>query len=168
MWSVHSHASAPSIHITGKEYAMCDYSLYHRASRPAKVGERLVTTQFAYTITRGFTAPSDPSVAVCVLPGTEISFAESVRVRTNNPFMAVVNDIKQAIGVPPKALDLTATFIQVDKEKHAAHHDALQLPDGSIVLLTHLEPGQEATVLTLPANPQTLAEKEHQRRAEYV
>ena len=31
------------------------------------------------------------------------------------------------------------------------HHDALEFPDGEIVLLTKLKPGQRATVLQLPA-----------------
>jgi hypothetical protein len=34
-----------------------------------------------------------------------------------------------------------------------AHHDALEFPDGKIVLLTHLCKGQRATVLQLPARP---------------
>src|SRR5262245_13964072 len=34
--------------------SMCDYSLHHVASRPAKVGDKLVTTQFNHSITRGF------------------------------------------------------------------------------------------------------------------
>ena len=33
---------------------MCEYSLHNVASRPAKVGDKLVTTQFPGTITRGF------------------------------------------------------------------------------------------------------------------
>jgi hypothetical protein len=33
----------------------------------------------------------------------------------------------------------------------AAHHDALEFPDGEVVLLTYLMEGQEATVLQLPA-----------------
>jgi hypothetical protein len=32
-----------------------------------------------------------------------------------------------------------------------AHHDALEFPDGEIVLLTYLMEGQEAVVLQLPA-----------------
>jgi len=51
---------------------MCDYSLQHLASRPAKVGDRLVTTKFTHSITRGFAAVGEPHVAVCLLPGTEI------------------------------------------------------------------------------------------------
>ena len=33
------------------------------------------------------------------------------------------------------------------------HHDALEFPDGQIVLLTFLKEGQQATVLQLPAAP---------------
>ena len=49
---------------------MCDYSLHLVASRPAKVGDRLVTTEFAGSLTRGFSAVGEPKVAVCLLPGT--------------------------------------------------------------------------------------------------
>ena len=54
--------------------SMCDYSLHHVASRPAKVGDKLVTTQFNHSITRGFAAVGEPNVAVCLLPGTEVAF----------------------------------------------------------------------------------------------
>lgn len=39
---------------------MCDYSLHAMASRPAKVGETLVTTTFPRTSTRGFAAEANP------------------------------------------------------------------------------------------------------------
>jgi hypothetical protein len=44
---------------------MCDYSLHHVQSRPAKVGDKLTTRDFGLG-TRGFAAPEDESVAVCV------------------------------------------------------------------------------------------------------
>ncbi len=53
---------------------MCDYSLEHVASREAAVADRLVSTSFSNTITRGFAAADDPHVAVCLRPGTEIAF----------------------------------------------------------------------------------------------
>jgi hypothetical protein len=56
---------------------MCDYSLQTVQSRPAKVGEKLRTQRFI-TGTSGFAAPEDASTAVCVLPGTELAFADSV------------------------------------------------------------------------------------------
>jgi hypothetical protein len=35
---------------------MCDYSLHSVKSRPARAGDELVTTEFANTTTRGFSA----------------------------------------------------------------------------------------------------------------
>jgi hypothetical protein len=58
---------------------MCDYSLHLVASRPAKVGDKLAATDFARSITRGFSAVGEPEVAVCLLPGTEIAFDEEVQ-----------------------------------------------------------------------------------------
>jgi HSP20 family molecular chaperone IbpA len=52
----------------------------------------------------------------------------------------------------------TAIFRQVNKNEPFKHHDALEFPDGRIVLLTRLSEGQEATVLQLPAQPTTAAE----------
>jgi hypothetical protein len=62
----------------------------------------------------------------------------------------------------------TAIFRQINKEKMAAHHDALEFPDGQIVLLTSLSEGQQATVLQLPAEPKTAVEAEVQRRVAYI
>jgi hypothetical protein len=54
---------------------MCDYSLHQVASRAAKVDDKLITRNFG-TGTRGFTSLDDPNTAICLLPGTELSFAE--------------------------------------------------------------------------------------------
>src|SRR5262249_45995185 len=59
---------------------MCDYSLHCVASRAAEAGEVLMVTKFYGTSTRGFASPSDPTVAVCLRPGTEVAFeAEACR-----------------------------------------------------------------------------------------
>ena len=58
---------------------MCDYSLQHLSSRPAKVGDKLTTRDFG-TGTRGFAAAEDAAVAVCVLPGTELAFSDTVTI----------------------------------------------------------------------------------------
>src|SRR5437879_2816088 len=58
---------------------MCDYSLHAMASRPAKVGETLITTTFPRTSTRGFAAEGEPGMAVCLLPGTELAFEQDVK-----------------------------------------------------------------------------------------
>jgi hypothetical protein len=62
----------------------------------------------------------------------------------------------------------TAIFRQINKEKMTAHHDALEFPDGQVVLLTFLSEDQQATVLQLPAEPKTAVEAEAQRRTAYV
>jgi hypothetical protein len=114
---------------------MCDYSLHHVNTRPAKVGDKLTTRDFLLG-TRGFAASEDASVAVCVLPGTELCFADEV---TSAPWLERVIKHK------------TAIFRQINLHKQWAHHDALEFPDGEIVLLTNLKEGQQATVLQLPA-----------------
>src|SRR3954465_4622820 len=62
---------------------MCDYSLHAVASRPAQVGETLITTAFPRTTTRGFASESAPEVAVCMLPGTELAFADNVKYQSH-------------------------------------------------------------------------------------
>ena len=61
---------------------MCDYSLQHVASRPAEVGDKLVSSKFMNTLSKGF-APAGSEeyaqTAVCVLPGTEIAFDAPIR-----------------------------------------------------------------------------------------
>jgi hypothetical protein len=131
---------------------MCDYSLHHVRSRPAKVGDQLTTRDFSFG-TRGFAASEDRDVAVCVLPGTELSFASEVTCIPRWPL---------AIGVIKHK---TAIFRRINQSDRNAHHDALEFPDGRIVLLTLLAGGQKATVLQLPA---TAAETEVAQEAAYV
>ena len=136
------------------ESEMCDYSLHSVKSRPAKVGDKLTTRDFR-TGTRGFAASEDASVAVCVLPGTELSFADEVTCLPSG-----------LLGWRDKAIKhKTAIFRQINKEKVAAHHDALEFPDGRIAFLTTLCEGQRATVLQLPAEPKTAVETQTQQRA---
>jgi hypothetical protein len=136
---------------------MCDYSLQHTMSRPAKVGDKLTTHNFG-TGTRGFAAAENATVAVCVLPGTELAFSDEVKL----PAVGLLWSKEKTMG------HRTAIFRQINKDQPLTHHDALEFPDGRIVLLTHLSEGQEATVLQLPAQPTTEAEVEAQKRAVYV
>jgi len=136
---------------------MCDYSLQGVASRPAAVGDKLTTRNFG-TGTRGFSSPEDRNTAVCLLPGTEIAFAGEFAIESPRFFGQSVKSLKHA----------TAIFRQIDKETPHVHHDALEFPDGQMVLLTALREGQEATVLQLPARPTTAREQEEQRRAVYT
>jgi hypothetical protein len=55
-----------------------------------------------------------------------------------------------------RLLHKVARFRQVDKDQPSVHHDALELPDGQIVKVTKLRPGQDATVLQLPTSPREI------------
>ena len=134
---------------------MCDYSLELVASRPAKVGDQLVSTSFPHTITRGFGSVDDPSVAVCVLPGTELAFEAEVRCETGRLIAW------RWLG------HKVARFRQVNKGRSNTHHDALEFPDGRIVLLTQLCKRQHVTVLQLPVTSPVTA-NEAQRHGSLV
>ena len=134
---------------------MCDYSLDFVASRPAKVGDKLISTRFDNSITRGFAAVGEPNVAVCVLPGTEIAFEQEVEYR-------------HALLPNQKVAERLARFRQINLEEPNVHHDALEFPDGQVVKLTRLRAGQHATVLQLPPSPRATNEAEQQKRASLV
>jgi hypothetical protein len=121
---------------------MCDYSLHNVMSTPAKVGDELVSTSFTQACTRGFCAVGRPEVAVCVMPGTELAFAADIE--CDRVFRLLPNRKYHA---------RVARFRQIDLDKPYVHHDALELPDGRIVMVTSLAEGQRATVLQLPAQP---------------
>ena len=125
---------------------MCDYSLHLVASRPAKVGEKLISTRFPHSITRGFASVGERNVAVCLLPGTEVAFEKEVQCETAFVFRST-RQLKHKV----------AQFRQVNEGQSNVHHDALEFPDGQIVLLTQLCEGQHATVLQLPASPRVTA-----------
>jgi hypothetical protein len=135
---------------------MCDYSLQHVASRPAAVGDRLVSTRFGDAITRGFAAPGQPDVAVCLLPGTEVTFERDVE------FDDLFGNGRRTITAR------VARFRQVDKDQRHMHHDALEFPGGEVMLVTRLMPGQSVTVLQLPASPRNAREAEEQARSTIV
>lgn len=133
---------------------MCDYSLHGVSSRPAKVADKLVTTQLAGSSTRGFAAVGEhgaklvihdrpPEVAVCLLPGTELVFDEDVR-------------YDRPISLFGKACvnHKVARFRQIDLDDPYVQHDALEFPDGQVLKVAQLVAGQNATVLQLPVAPQ--------------
>jgi hypothetical protein len=122
---------------------MCDYSLHAVSSRPAQVGERLVTTRFAGSITRGFAAEGELGVAVCLRPGTEIAFDKNAE---SQGALSLFRN--KQIG------HRVARFRQINLKHAHQHHDALEFPDGQVILLTDLVEGQSAVVLQLPANEQ--------------
>jgi len=121
---------------------MCDYSLHLVSSRPAEVGEKLVSTTFKGG-TRGFAAVNEPTVAVCLLPGTEVAFEGEIKFNQSWSFFH-----KQ------KPAGTVARFRQINLDNPNTHHDALELADGRIVHVNALHVGQRATVLQLPTTQQ--------------
>jgi hypothetical protein len=138
---------------------MCDYSLHHVASRPAKVGDKLVSTKFANATTGGFAAAGEPNVAVCLRPGTEVAFDDDVL--HERGFGLILPRLGYA-SVPQRV----ARFRQVDLDRPNTHHDALEFPDGQVVLVTTLREGQTATVLQLPAEPEQKAPQQEPAKPE--
>jgi hypothetical protein len=131
--------------------SMCDYSLHLVKSRPAKVGDKLLSTKFANSITHGFAAVGEPDVAVCLLPGTEIAFDKNV-VEYRNSLL------------PNRQLEAkVAQFRQIHMDNPKTHHDALEFPNGRILLVNRLCEGQYATVLQLPVTPRVVSEVEKQK-----
>ena len=116
---------------------MCDYSLHAVARRPAQVGETLITTTFRGTSTRGFASERAPAIAVCMLPGTELAFAHDVKYDRR---WIWTRALAWRVG----------QFNQIEPDVPDRHHDAIEFPDGSRVLVTQLCEGQRVTVLQLP------------------
>ena len=94
---------------------MCDYSLHHVATRPAQIEDKLVTTRFNNSITRGFAAVGEPNVAVCLLPGTELAFDVSA-------------ECERLGGMLPskKIGQRLARFRQINVDPAVSHRDALE------------------------------------------
>jgi len=90
---------------------MCDFSLEHLASRPAKVGDQLVTTKFGGMYTTGFCAAGEPSVAVCIKPGTELAFEREIE--------------REALLFKRRLGSRVARFRLVNEDRKYVHHDAL-------------------------------------------
>ena len=135
---------------------MCDYSLHSVASRPARVGDKLLTTKFSNSITRGFAAVGEPNVAVCLLPGTEIAFDKEAE--CDHFFGRIVPSLRFG-----KTGQKVARFRQIDLDQRDTHHDALEFPDGRIVRVTNLCEGQTVTVLQLPVSAGEATVTEEQR-----
>jgi hypothetical protein len=82
-------------------------------------------------------------------PGTEIAFDREVD--GDHGFGFLRNR---------KVYGKVARFRQINTDQPGLHRDALEFPDGDVVLLTRLCEGQHATVLQLPASHTSSAAKE--------
>jgi len=143
---------------------MCDYSIRHVASRPAKVGDRLVTAAFDKPANRGFAAVGEPNVAVCLLPGTELALD------TVAEYDHILGRWFPGLRSRKTGGHKVARFRQVNMKEIGVHHDALEFPNGKTVLVADLREGQYATVIQLPVRPGTLpaADRSTEKIAETV
>ncbi len=132
---------------------MCDYSLHTVSSRAAKIGDKLVSTSFVNSFTRGFASADEPNVAVCLRPGTELAFEHHAVI--DHGFGRFLPRL--GFG---KIGEKLARFRQVNTSRPDVHHDALEFPNGKVVLVTRLAEGQRVTVLQLPAEPQVVPQAE--------
>jgi len=120
---------------------MCDYSLHTVEFRPAKAGETLTTRDF-HTGTRGFAASEDPSMAVCLNPGTELAFAGDVECVRGGFLFLRRKLIKHR----------TAIFRQINQDDPYVHYDALEFPDASTIgsAVSKVSPAQGMRAQTPP------------------
>ena len=134
---------------------MCDYSLHHVSSRPAKISDKLVTTELGKSHIRGFTAVGEfgaklvvhdgpTKVAVCLLPGTELAFDDDVQYDRRFSRLLGKARVKHKV----------ARFREIDLDDPYVQHDALEFPNGQVLKLAQLVPDQTATVLQLPVAKQ--------------
>src|SRR5262249_3443713 len=130
---------------------MCDYSLHRVATRPARIEDKLVATKFPNSIPGGCAVDGEPHGAVRLLAGPEIDFDENVDCE---PLFGTGILRNKKIG------QRLARFRQINMNNPATHHDALEFPDGQVVLVTRLCEGQRATVLQLPAGARPVAAEE--------
>jgi hypothetical protein len=137
--------------MTSSKESLTDWNPASLMSRPAKVGDKLVSTRFPETTTRGFASVGERSVAVCLLPGTELAFEKEVQCETAFVFRS-------------KLGHTVVKFREINKDQSNIHHDALEFPNGQIVLLTQLCEGQHATVLQLPAGPRVTTDEAQRHR----
>src|SRR5215813_7380886 len=128
----------------------------------------------------GRRSPQSPSISRLTSPPDRIlSKCRRSRHRIPTPLATPPTELAFAreVGCRPRSLlgwkastvnHTTAIFRQINKDDPRTHHDALEFPDGQIVLLTDLFEDQEATVLQLPAQPATAAEAAAQERVALV
>jgi hypothetical protein len=91
---------------------MCDDSPHLVVSWSAMAGEKLIVTDFAKSITRGFAAVGQPEVAVLLLPGTELMFDDHVRYDRAFSFLGKAS-----------AHHKVARFQLIDTNDPHVHHD---------------------------------------------
>ncbi len=107
---------------------MCDYSLEHFQSRPARQGETYVTHRFS-SGSIGFIAPAEPSVAVCLTCDMRLKLqgiSILMRARLNVSGTEVVTFARMATGI---------------------YRDGVRFDNGRMLSLQDLGPGLRAELV---------------------
>jgi hypothetical protein len=112
---------------------MCDYSLEMYASRPAREGERYVTTRFP-SGSVGLASPGDCGTAICVPYDTRLELE------------ALPAHIQARAGA--KRGEVVFTRLE-----NGPYHDAVAFADGRTVSLQHLGVGVTVWVKSLIERP---------------
>ena len=133
---------------------MCDFSLHNVKSLQRSVTSLRPTTSSPVHV--GLPRLRIPQRRSAFFPERELAFSAEVICASSRLFGWRTISSR------------TAIFRQIDKDLPQVHHDALEFPDGTFVLLTDLHEGQQATVLQLPAQSKTPAEAAAQTRVVYV
>ena len=125
----------------------------HVASRPAVVGDELTLTRsYGGSSSKGFfpTSEENSTTAVCLIPGTELAFAEPIKINACDSFYYESDHVVSEYSV--------AKFVEKGSKENDKfqYHDALELPNGRQVILQALPMGQKCTVLQLPAQPEVM------------
>ncbi len=112
---------------------MCDYSLEAYRSRPAREGERYVTTRFD-SGSIGMAAPGDPKTPVCVACDTALRIE------------GIPAHVRERLGI---AAAEDATLIHLDQ---GAFRDGVRFANGTTISLQQLGTGVGVTVTRLLEN----------------
>lgn len=113
---------------------MCDYSLEVYGSRPAREGERYVTTRFP-SGTMGLASPGQLGTPVCLACDTRLELGH------------IPTDLAARHGIGARA---EATFIRFDT---GSYRDGLKFDSGAQVSLQQLPPGIEVAMVPQEAVP---------------
>ena len=113
---------------------MCDYSLEHYQSRPARQGEEYVTHRFA-SGSIGFVAPNEPSVAVCMTCDMRLKLQD----------LPVL--MQARLKVAPVEV---VTFTRLDS---GLYRDGVRFDNGQLLSLQDLGPGLKAELVDALADP---------------
>lgn len=106
---------------------MCDYSLEHYRSRPARQGEVYETNRFPSS-SIGFVVPGDQSVAICMTCDTKL-WLENIPASVQTKYALTARE--------------PATFVRLET---GVYHDGVQFDNGRAITLQELGTGVRALV----------------------